>query len=41
MWVNHEPTTQVGVEIPIDSDDADEENKAHDGRILLNILSRG
>lgn len=32
---------QVGVEIPIDSDDADEENKTENGRTLLNILSRG
>ena len=32
---------QVGVEIPIDSDDADEENKSENGRTLLNILSRG
>ena len=32
---------QVGVEIPMDSDDADEENKAADGHTLLNILSRG
>jgi hypothetical protein len=33
--------SQVGVELPIDSDDADEENKTEDGRTLLNILARG
>ena len=32
---------QVGVELPIDSDEADEENKTDDGRTLLNILHRG
>ena len=32
---------QVGVEIPIDSDDGDQENKTDDGHTLLNILSRG
>ena len=32
---------QVGVEIPIDSDEADDENKTAAGRTLLNILSRG
>ena len=32
---------QVGVELPIDSDEADEENKTDDGRTLLNILHCG
>ena len=29
------------MEIPIDSDEADEENKTKEGRTLLNIISRG
>lgn len=32
---------QVGVELPIDSDEADEENKGKNGRTLLNVLNRG
>jgi hypothetical protein len=32
---------QIGMELPIDSDDADEENKTKNGRTLLNILERG
>ena len=32
---------QVGVEIPIDSEEADDENKDERGRTLLNILGRG
>jgi len=32
---------QVGVELPIDSDDADEENRTENGRTLLNIMHRG
>ena len=29
------------MEIPIDSDEADDENRAEGGRTLLNIISRG
>jgi hypothetical protein len=32
---------QVGVEIPMDSDDADEENKLGTGKTLLHIFQRG
>ncbi len=32
---------QVGAEIPIDSDEGDEENKRKDGRTLLSIFKRG
>ena len=32
---------QVGIEIPIDSDDADEEHRKDEGRTLLTILTRG
>ena len=31
----------VGAEIPIDSDEGDEENKRKDGRTLLSIFKRG
>jgi hypothetical protein len=33
--------TQVGVELPMDSDDADEENKKDDGKTLLYVFGRG
>ena len=39
--VSVQSSPQVGVEIPIDSEDADDENKVEGGRTLLNILSRG
>jgi hypothetical protein len=32
---------QAGVEIPMDSDDADEENKKENGKTLLHIFQRG
>jgi hypothetical protein len=32
---------QVGVELPMDSDEADEENKSENGRTLLYVLERG
>jgi hypothetical protein len=31
----------VGVEIPMDSDEADEENKAEGGKTLLYVFERG
>ena len=35
------PFTQVGVELPMDSDEADEENKADNGKTLLYVFGRG
>ena len=35
------PALKVGVEIPIDSEEADDENRTKGGRTLLNILGRG
>jgi hypothetical protein len=32
---------QIGAEIPMDSDDADEENKSDNGKTLLYIFERG
>ena len=32
---------QVGVEIPMDSDEADEENKSEGGKTLLYVFERG
>ena len=32
---------QVGAEIPMDSDEADEEHKREDGSTLLSIFKRG
>ncbi len=32
---------QIGAELPMDSDDADEENKLSDGRTLLYVFERG
>ena len=34
-------TRQVGVEIPMDSEDADEENQSENGSTLLHIFERG
>ena len=33
--------TQVGAELPMDSDDADEENKSENGKTLLYVFERG
>jgi hypothetical protein len=33
--------SQIGVELPMDSDDADEENKSQNGKTLLYVLERG
>jgi hypothetical protein len=35
------PCFQVGIEIPMDSDDADEENQSEHGKTLLHIFERG
>ena len=32
---------QVGVELPMESQEADEENRKHNGRTLLYVLGRG
>ena len=32
---------QVGAELPLDSDDADEENKRENGKTLLCVFERG
>jgi hypothetical protein len=32
---------QIGAELPVDSADADEENKAVDGKTLLYVFERG
>ena len=32
---------QVGAELPIDSDDADKENKTENGKTLLYVFERG
>jgi hypothetical protein len=39
MWLN--VIWQVGAELPMDSDEADEENKMDDGKTLLYIFERG
>ena len=35
------PPFQVGAEIPMDSEEADEENQNQDGKTLLSIFKRG
>jgi hypothetical protein len=32
---------QIGAELPMDSDEADEENKIDDGKTLLYVFERG